>query len=158
MRASRRSAWWKAGAGASLLCSVAVPAAARLETLRFVDTNPEPSPVVGFRLYVGPDPDHATAIEIGMPPGGAGGIRSFPLLVEGDATVHLALTAYDAEGRESGPSNRIVRAPRGPAFDHDGDGASDLLRIDRGSGRIEILPDGGAGASRTLPLTAPPRA
>ena len=111
--------------------------------------------MVGFRLYVGPDLDRATSIDIGMPPEGAGGIRSFPLVVADGATVHLALTAYDGEGRESGPSNAIVRVPRGPAFDHDGDGASDLLRIDDGSGRIEILPDGGAGASRTLPLTAP---
>jgi hypothetical protein len=137
----------------------AAPASAgqRLETLRFLDPTPAPSPVVGFRLHVGPDAAHTTSIDIGNPVAGADGIRSYPLFLQYEAEVYLALTAYDEAGRESPPSNRIFRGPRGPAFDHDGDGASDLLRIDTASGRVEILRHGSDAGPLLLPLAAPPR-
>src|SRR5258705_12601006 len=91
-----------------------------------------------------------------MPPAAASGLRSFPLLVPDGATVRLTLTAYDAAGAESPHSNAIHRAPRRTAFDFDGDGGSDLLRIDSSSGAVEVLRDGRGDPSGILSLAAPP--
>ena len=158
MRETRRCAS-ASGTVIALLCAAgSATAGTRLETLRFVDSNPPPSPVVGFRLYVGAVGKPVTPINLGMPPPGTDGIRSFPLLVASGASVQLRLTAYDAIGRESDPSNRILRAPRGPTFDHDADGASDLVRIDSASGLVEILSAGSSGVSaQALSLGAPPQ-
>ena len=158
MRETRRRAS-ASGTVIALLCAAgSATAGTRLETLRFVDSNPPPSPVVGFRLYVGAVGKPVTPINLGMPPPGTDGIRSFPLLVASGASVQLRLTAYDAIGRESDPSNRILRAPRGPTFDHDADGASDLVRIDSASGLVEILSAGSSGVSaQALSLGAPPQ-
>ena len=144
------------GVAAALLFAAAPAVAAlRLETLRFFDPNPAPSPVVRFRLHVGPDAAHTTSIDIGMPAAVAGGIRSYPLLLGNAANVYIALTAVDGAGRESLRSNGIMRAPRGPAFDHDADGVSDLLRIDTAGGGIEVLRQGSDAGPQLLPLSQP---
>jgi hypothetical protein len=144
-----------AALAALLLAPAPATAGLRLETLRFFDPNPAPSPVVGFRVYVGPDAARTMAIDIGKPAAVAGGIRSYPLVVASDAEVYVAVAAYDAAGRESPRSNAIFRARRGPAFDHDADGASDLLRIDGATGGVEILRRGGDADPLLLPFAEP---
>jgi hypothetical protein len=131
-------------------------AAFRLEMLRFEDPNPDPSPVVGYRVYVESNTAPARSFDIRMPPAAANGLRSFPLVVQDGATVRVTLTAYDAAGAESAHSNAIHRAPRRPAFDFDGDGGSDLLRIDAASGAVAVLRDGRGEAPAILSLAAPP--
>jgi hypothetical protein len=132
----------------------AQPALARIETVRFVDGNGNPSPVVGFRLHLATVPGaYGTVIEMGLPPADAAGVRRFPVEVGEVGTVYLAASAYDAEGRSSALSNEISRAPRTARFDHDGDGASDLLHRDAVSGRLELAAVVGASAVRR-PLEA----
>jgi len=144
-----------AAAGALLGGADEARAAGRLELLRFEDPNPDPSPVVGYRVYVESDAAPASSFDLGVPPAAANGLRSFPLLVPDGATVRVTLTAYDAAGAESPRSNAILRAPRRAAFDFDADGGSDLLRIDASSGAVSLLGRGRGEAPAALSLAAP---
>ncbi len=100
------------GLGVSL---VAVPALARFETIRFIDPNPEPSPVTGFELHVGTNSGEFTAVfDIGLPPLDTDGARILALKLSDDI-VHIAVSAYDGEGRSSLLSNEIERGPPGEA-------------------------------------------
>jgi len=85
---------------------------ARLETIRWLDTNPEPSPVRGFYVHLGNSSrDYAPAIDLGMPAAGDGGVYSFTANVPDNATLYVAMTAYDDQSRVSNLSNELVRRP-----------------------------------------------
>ena len=59
---------------ALLMLAIAGSAQARTETFRWMDPNPLPSPVVGFRLHLGPSAGtYTTLMEVGLPPAGGDG-------------------------------------------------------------------------------------
>ncbi len=110
-----RSASWRAALGLGVLL-LASPALARLEIIRFVDANPEPSPVTGFELHVGMNPGPFTIVfDIGLPPLDAEGARILALDLSDELVVSVAVSAYDGQGRHSLLSNEMVRAPPGDA-------------------------------------------
>ena len=95
---------------------LAVPSTvhARTETLRWLDSNPAPSPVVGFRVHTGPSPrTYSVVVDVGLPPDAAG-VRSYDLAVADQETIYVAMTAYDADGLDSIYSNEQERAPAPP--------------------------------------------
>jgi len=101
------------GLGVSFVAPLAL---ARFETTRFIDTNPEPSPVTGFELHVGTSAgEYMLVVDIGLPPLDAHGARILALDLSDEAVVYLAVSAYDGEGRRSLLSNEIMRGPPGEA-------------------------------------------
>jgi hypothetical protein len=106
---------------ASLLAAVvvfaaAVPAFARSERLRW--QHPSPAGVVGFSVHVGPSPGQYTRrIDVGLPPV-QNGIYVYDLTVPDADDVYVSVTAVDALGQRSAPSNEQLRpapAPPPPA-------------------------------------------
>jgi hypothetical protein len=116
--------------GLCLLLALALPLAARATVVRF--RHPSPDGVAGYRLYYGPAPGiHGQSVDLGAEPSAPGQIVSvlLDLGIPVGARVYAVMTAYDAAGRESSPSNEILIVPdgvRGPddgvADDGDGDG------------------------------------
>jgi hypothetical protein len=105
----QRRTWIALALGAAL----AAPApAARADTVVLRWRHPAPAQVVGFRAHVGGAPGAYTrTIDLGRPAPGADGVfRATVELADGEGT-HLAVSAYDASGRESTPSNEWVRPP-----------------------------------------------
>ena len=101
--------------GALLAClALGVPtvADARIETLRWLDVDPDPDRVVGFAVYSGLESRiYDTRIDVGLPVPDSEGIYSYNLIVipEGDS-VYVAVAAYDGE-LESDFSNEQLRVP-----------------------------------------------
>jgi hypothetical protein len=115
-----------------LALGLAAAAAARTERVRWVDPNaldPDAPPVAGFRIYLGADPGvYDSAIDVGVPRRDLGGVvpvYSHKIHLERPGTIYLAVTAYDAQGRESAFSNERARLD------------SDLDGIPDGNGRGE---------------------
>jgi hypothetical protein len=97
---------------AGLALALASTAQARVETLRWL--HPSVSDVSGFRVHIGSAPrDYDRTIEAGMPAADADGIFSFDVEVADEATVYVAVSAYNSVG-ESVPSNEGVREPDVP--------------------------------------------
>ena len=81
---------------------------ARIVTLRWIDPNPDPSPVTGFRLHVGTESrNYDTIYDVGLPTPDAEGIRSASADVPDTITVeiYVAMSAYTSDGSESTLSN-----------------------------------------------------
>jgi hypothetical protein len=95
-----------------LALGVASTAQARIETLRWRhDVPPE---VSGFRVYVGSAPNTYTqVVHAGLPPLNTDGTRSYDLQVADEATVYVAVSAYNSVG-ESDLSNEQTCAPASP--------------------------------------------
>jgi glucose/arabinose dehydrogenase len=96
---------------ALLILAIAGTAQARMEIFRWRDTNPAPSPVDGFRIYLGSSSgNYTTVLDVqGLTP--VNGVYHASTLVDDAAVVYVAVTAYDAANLESGFSNEIVRSP-----------------------------------------------
>ena len=93
---------------------------ARIETLRWKDSDPDPTRIEGFVVHSGPDSrSYDTSVDVGWPTPDADGIFSYDLTVPDDASVYVAVTAYDAE-LESDYSNEKLLARTVPDFDGDG--------------------------------------
>lgn len=101
--------------GAALaLCATlaATAAAARAETVVLRWRHPAPASVVGFRAHVGRAPGAYTrTIDLGRPAPDAAGVYRATVELEAGEGSHLAVSAYDASGRESAPSNEWARTP-----------------------------------------------
>ncbi len=107
---------------------------ARTETVRWMDPNPSPSPIMGFVVYMGlRSGDYSDMIEVGLPAADANGVFSVDTEVFDDATIYIAMTAFDVQDVESDFSNELVRRPDfeipeyGAGLDSDGDGHSDAV-------------------------------
>jgi hypothetical protein len=93
-----------------LLIVAATSAQARTETFRWLDPNPLPSPVVAFKVYMGPGPgNYITILDVGLPTPDGDGIYSFSADVPDGNTVYVAMTATDIENLESSFSNEQIR-------------------------------------------------
>jgi hypothetical protein len=94
----------------ALFLMVSTLASARTETLRW--THNDPSNVAGFTIYFGPSSANYTTV-IDVPPlqSDAQGIFTFDIGVPDDATIYVAVTAYDDDDLESGYSNEKTRSP-----------------------------------------------
>jgi len=94
---------------------------AREELLRWLDPNPAPSPVVGFRAHVGTQSrSYTTHIELGLPAPDEAGVYAANAEVGDAVTVFVALTAFD-DTLESSYSNEQRRcADTGGDFNGDG--------------------------------------
>ena len=103
------------GSAAGLLLLLAAGSAqARTEQLRWIDPNAAPSPVTGFRIHSGPSSQaYDTVVDVGLPNPDPSGVYSFDLEVPDQATVFVALSAYDVTGGESQLSNEKVSSPSG---------------------------------------------
>jgi hypothetical protein len=94
---------------AGLALGVASAAQARIETLRWLHSAPPE--VSGFRVYVGSAPNTYTqVVPAGLPPLNSDGTRSYALQVADEATVYVAVSAYNSAG-ESDLSGEQMRAP-----------------------------------------------
>jgi hypothetical protein len=92
------------------LLLLATASQARIERLRWEDPNP--SGVAGFKLYVGSTPGtYGTPIDVGRPAKDAAGAHHYDLSVADGATIFVAVTAYDSQGRESAFSNERSFGP-----------------------------------------------
>ncbi len=89
---------------------LASSAQARTETFRWLDTNPLPSPVVYFKLYIGSSSgNYNTTIDFGLPTPDASGVYSSTVNIPDTDTVYVVLTASDITGIESAFSNEQIR-------------------------------------------------
>jgi hypothetical protein len=107
-RTHRQGRTWLA-----LAAALAAPAgAAHAETVVLRWRHAAHAEVAGFRAHVGSAPGAYTrTIDLGRPtPDAAGVYRATVEVADGEGT-HLAVSAYDASGRESAPSNEWERAP-----------------------------------------------
>jgi len=104
--------------GASLAVALVLMASsvasARIENIRW--THNDPSNVAGFVIYYGLNStDYTTIIDVPPQQPDAQGNFAFDIgVVPDDATVYVAVTAYDAAGVESGYSNEGTRSPAPP--------------------------------------------
>ncbi len=100
--------------GALLAClALGVPsvADARIETLRWQNTDPDPARIDGYVVHTGPSSGtYDTQIPVGLPAADPGGVYSYDLVVDDDAVVYVALTATDGV-QESAFSNEQILAP-----------------------------------------------
>ena len=102
-RAHRRSLSAALLAGLALT-ALAPAAGARVETLRW--THPAQASIEGFRVYTrAVDGTYGGPVFDGLPTADAAGVFSYALSVPDEATVVVAITAYDAAGTESVASN-----------------------------------------------------
>jgi hypothetical protein len=94
----------------ALLLLASTLASARTETLRW--THSDPSSVAGFVIYYGLSSGNYTTV-IDVPPlqSDAQGIFTFGISVPDDATIYVAVTAYDDADQASGYSNEGTRSP-----------------------------------------------
>jgi len=94
----------------ALLLMVSTLASARTEALRW--THNDPSEVAGFVVHYGTSSANYTTV-IDVPPlqPDARGIFNFDIDVPDDATIYVAVTAYDGAGLESGYSIERTRSP-----------------------------------------------
>ena len=96
------------------LMLICLPASghARTEIFRWIDGNPDPSPVAGFRIHFGTSSrSYFKTLDLGLPPADADGIRSAPFEVGDTALIYVAMTAYDADNVQSAFSNEQLRPP-----------------------------------------------
>jgi glucose/arabinose dehydrogenase len=121
---------------------------ARTVSMRWLDPNPDPSPVSGFRLHVGTTSRaYDLVYDIGRPEADAAGIRTGTADVPDNIDVYVAMTAYDDEGNESGLSNEKMWQATGTPND-----APPQSTIDRPIGPQSIAAGGsvsfaGSGSS-----------
>jgi hypothetical protein len=89
---------------------VSTLASARTEALRW--THNDPANVAGFVVHYGTSSANYTTV-IDVPPlqPDAHGIFNFDIDVPDDATIYVAVTAYDGAGLETGYSNERTRSP-----------------------------------------------
>ena len=88
-----------------LLAGLSAAAQAKTVTLSW-DASPS-SDVAGYKLYAGSDADVSTLI-IGSPID-IGNVLTYTLTgVDGEQVQYFAVTAYDADGNESGFSNIVM--------------------------------------------------
>ena len=94
----------------ALLLMASTLASARTEILRW--THSDPSNVARFVVYYGPSSANYTIV-IDVPPlqPDAQGIFTFGIDIPNDATIYVAVTAYDYVDQESGYSNEGMRSP-----------------------------------------------
>jgi hypothetical protein len=94
----------------ALFLMVSTVASARTETLRW--THNAPSNVAGFVVYYGlSSGNYGTVIDVPPLQPDTLGNFTFDIDVPDDATVYVAVTAYDGAGLESGYSNEGIRSP-----------------------------------------------
>jgi hypothetical protein len=92
----------------ALLLGAAVPALARSERLRW--QHPAPAGVASFSVHVGPSSGRYTQrIDVGLP-AAQNGIYVYDLTVPDADDVYVAVTAVDAAGQRSVPSNEQLRS------------------------------------------------
>jgi hypothetical protein len=99
---------------ALLILAIAGTAQARTEVFRWTDPNPAPSPVDGFRIYLGSSSgNYTTVLDVqGLTP--ENGVYIAGTQVNDTAVVYVAMTAYDDDANlESAFSNELVRSPVG---------------------------------------------
>lgn len=102
---------WKLLLPVALVFFMSDAADARLETLRWLDGNPSPSPVVGFRVYVGTQSQtYVDVFDVGYPMPNLGEF-AVDVQVSNTATLYFAMTSYDIMGQESDFSIEGVRLP-----------------------------------------------
>ena len=87
---------------------------ARTETFRWLDPNPDPSPVAAFSIHWGPTSrdaggSYTETREFGMPSPDSNGVYSASVEVPDNDTVFVAMTARNADGGVSEFSNERVR-------------------------------------------------
>jgi hypothetical protein len=94
----------------ALLLTASTVASARTETLRWTHNNP--SNVAGFVVHYGLSSGNYTTV-IDAPPlqSDAQGIFTFDIDVPDDATIYVAVTAYDDIGQVSAYSNEGTKSP-----------------------------------------------
>ena len=94
----------------ALLLMASTVASARTETLRW--KHSDPSNVAGFVIYYGlSSANYTTVIDVPPLQPDAEGIFTFDIGVPDDATIYVAVTAYDDADLESGYSNERMRSP-----------------------------------------------
>jgi hypothetical protein len=95
----------------------AAPAQARVVTLRWLDGEPQPSPIVSFRVHHGTSPGvYDATIDVGLPTPDVDGVRAYDLVVADDADVYVAMTAWDGS-LESPYSNELFYPAPAPTPD-----------------------------------------
>ena len=100
----------------ALLLMASTLASARTETLRWTHNNP--SSVAGFVIYSGlRSNNYDTEIDVSTPQPNAQGVFTFDINVSDDATVYVAVTAYNDAGLESDYSNERTLSPAPPEPD-----------------------------------------
>lgn len=88
--------------------AMAQVAQARVETLRW--EHGDPAQVAGFKLHLGPaSRSYDEVLDIGRPTQAADGTFSYGLSLADDASVYVAVSAYDAGGAASALSNEQFR-------------------------------------------------
>jgi hypothetical protein len=98
------------------MLSIPTVADARTEVLRWQNADPNPDRINGFVVYYGPESRlYDASIDIGWPLPTAERVFSYDLEVEDDATVYVAVTAYDGE-LESVFSNEQIRPVPEPSM------------------------------------------
>lgn len=97
------------------LLGVAAPARAETVTLRW--RHPAPERVAGFRAHLGSAPGvYTRTVDLGRPTPDADGVYRARVEVGDAERTHLAVSAYDEDGRESPRSNEWARASRAPVL------------------------------------------
>jgi hypothetical protein len=100
----------------ALLLMASTLASARTETLRWTHNNP--SSVAGFVIYSGLSSNNYDAeTDVSTLQPDAQGVFTFDINVSDDATVYVAVTAYNDAGLESDYSNERTRSPAPPEPD-----------------------------------------
>lgn len=85
----------------------------RTEILRWEDAINPGSQVVGYRVYRGSSPGNYNTSSDVTAPALVDNAYQYSVVVQADAHVYFAVTAYNDE-RESSFSNEICRGPSGP--------------------------------------------
>jgi hypothetical protein len=94
----------------ALLLMASTLASARTETFRW--THNDSSSVAGFVIYYGlSSGNYTTVIDAPSLQPDAQGIFTLGISVPDDATIYVAVTAYDGADQESGYSNERMRSP-----------------------------------------------
>jgi hypothetical protein len=87
---------------------------ARTETLRWLNNDPDPLRIEGFRVHYGlTSGSYDTVLDVGPLEPDAGGVYTYNLVVPEDAKVYVAVTSYDGP-LQSPISNERVREPDPP--------------------------------------------
>ena len=92
---------------------------ARTETFRWLDPNPDPSPVIAFSIYWRTASGWSEGLDVGMPSPDSEGVYSASVEVAADAT-DVAMKSRDAADAVSSFSNELQLAPNGRIDDPTG--------------------------------------
>jgi len=92
---------------------------ARTETFRWLDPNPDPSPVIAFSIYWRTASGWSEGLDVGMPSPDLEGVYSASVEVAADAT-EVAMKSRDDVGAASFLSNTLQLAPNGHIDDPTG--------------------------------------